>query len=500
MDTEYLLKMNHIDKRFPGVHALKDVSFELKPGEVHALLGENGAGKSTLINVLGGVFPPSSGTIEIEGKPVKINSVMDSQKHKVAVIHQELVLVPYMTIAENVFMGREPVTSLGLTDTKVMNGMAREMIGKVGLHVPPDTCVGMLSVAQQQMVEIAKALSLNARILVMDEPTSSLTDNEVNILFDIIRKLKKEGVGIVYISHRISELFEITDRITVMRDGNYIDTKMTSDTDVDELVALMVGRKLENYYTRNYRSLGKISLEVKNLTDERWFKGVSFAAREGEILGFSGLIGAGRSELMQAIVGLEPFTEGKVYVDGVELRRIDYLKAQALGIALVPEDRKKQGLIMIHSVKFNLTLTVLKEFIKGIFVNEKRERELTDYGINSIRIKVSGYEQLAGNLSGGNQQKILIGKWLATNPRILILDEPTRGVDVGAKADIYAIMDELTSRGITIIMVSSDLNEIINMCDRVIVMKNGKITGELSHTEFNQERVMQLATDEGGEA
>lgn len=500
MDTEYLLKMNHIDKRFPGVHALKDVSFELKPGEVHALLGENGAGKSTLINVLGGVFPPSSGTIEIEGKPVKINSVMDSQKHKVAVIHQELVLVPYMTIAENVFMGREPVTSLGLTDTKVMNGMAREMIGKVGLHVPPDTCVGMLSVAQQQMVEIAKALSLNARILVMDEPTSSLTDNEVNILFDIIRKLKKEGVGIVYISHRISELFEITDRITVMRDGNYIDTKMTSDTDVDELVALMVGRKLENYYTRNYRSLGKISLEVKNLTDERWFKDVSFAAREGEILGFSGLIGAGRSELMQAIVGLEPFTEGKVYVDGVELRRIDYLKAQALGIALVPEDRKKQGLIMIHSVKFNLTLTVLKEFIKGIFVNEKRERELTDYGINSIRIKVSGYEQLAGNLSGGNQQKILIGKWLATNPRILILDEPTRGVDVGAKADIYAIMDELTSRGITIIMVSSDLNEIINMCDRVIVMKNGKITGELSHTEFNQERVMQLATDEGGEA
>lgn len=498
METEILLKMTEIDKRFPGVHALKKVSFQLKTGEVHALLGENGAGKSTLMNILGGVFPADSGRIEIKGKPVSIEKVSDAQKHGVAVIHQELVLVPHMTIAENVFMGREPKTSWGTVDTAFMEREAQRMIRRVGLELPACTIVGSLSVAQQQMVEIAKALSLKANILVMDEPTSSLTEKEVQVLFQIVKRLKREGVGIIYISHRMSELFEITDRITVMRDGMYIETKLTKETDTDELVALMVGRKLENYYTRNYRKPGKVTLEVRNLGDRYKLKNISFLAREGEILGFSGLIGAGRSELMQAIVGLEPYTEGTVLISGKEQKGHSYQDRLKQGLAFVPEDRKKQGLILINSVAFNLTITVLKEFIHGVAVSKKKEERIAERSIENLRIKVSGHNQIAGNLSGGNQQKILIGKWLATNPKILIVDEPTRGVDVGAKADIYAIIDGLAAKGITIIMVSSDLNEIMNMCDRVIVMKNGRITGEVSREELSQERIMQYATDEGG--
>ena len=498
METENLLKMTEIDKRFPGVHALKKVSFQLKTGEVHALLGENGAGKSTLMNILGGVFPADSGRIEIKGKPVSIEKVSDAQKHGVAVIHQELVLVPHMTIAENVFMGREPKTRWGTVDTAFMEREAERMIRRVGLELPACTIVGSLSVAQQQMVEIAKALSLKANILVMDEPTSSLTEKEVQVLFQIVNRLKKEGVGIIYISHRMSELFEITDRITVMRDGMYIETKLTKETDTDELVALMVGRKLENYYTRNYRKPGKVTLEVRNLGDRYKLKNISFLAREGEILGFSGLIGAGRSELMQAIVGLEPYTEGTVLISGKEQKGHSYQDTLKQGLAFVPEDRKKQGLILINSVAFNLTINVLQEFIHGVAVSQKKEEGIAERSIENLRIKVSGHNQIAGNLSGGNQQKILIGKWLATNPKILIVDEPTRGVDVGAKADIYAIIDGLAAKGITIIMVSSDLNEIMNMCDRVIVMKNGRITGEVSREELSQERIMQYATDEGG--
>lgn len=495
-ENDILLKMVHIDKKFPGVHALRGVSLELRKGEVHALLGENGAGKSTLINVLGGVISPNAGEIYINGKKMSIGSVIDAQRAGIAVIHQELVLVPYMTIAENIFMGREPKNNL-VIDRKKMNREAAEILGRIGLNLNPATPVKNLSIAQQQMVEIAKALSLKSNILVMDEPTSSLSENEVNVLFQIIRKLKTEGVGIIYVSHRMSELFEITDRITVMRDGEYIDTRKTNETNTDELVYLMVGRKLENYYTRNFREPGAVTLKVAKMSVRNLLHEISFEAREGEIVGFSGLIGAGRSELMQAIVGLRKYQSGEVTICGRAQNNEGYRKAISKGIVLVPEDRKKLGLILINTVAFNSTLAVVHEFIKKGWVNRKREKEIVDNAVKGLRIKASSHEQRVGTLSGGNQQKVLIGKWLATNPKILILDEPTRGVDVGAKADIYEIMDNLAAQGITIIMVSSDMTEIMNMCDRVIVMKNGAITGTVEHEELSQERIMHLATYEG---
>lgn len=492
-----LLKAEHINKKFPGVHALKDVSLELLRGEVHALLGENGAGKSTLINVLGGVFPPNDGEIWIEGKRAAIKNISDAQREGIAVIHQELVLVPYMTIAENIYMGREPGSGF-VVDRAKMNRDAATVMKKVGLHKDPATPVRELSIAQQQMVEIAKALSLDARILIMDEPTSSLTENEVNILFSIIRKLKTEGVGIIYVSHRMSELFEITDRVTVMRDGAYIATKKTKETNADELVYLMVGRKVENYYTRNFREPGEVTLRVENLSVNNMLHHISFEAREGEVVGFSGLIGAGRSELMQALVGLRKYGTGKVEICGKLQGHQSYYKTIEKGIVLVPEDRKKLGLVLINSVAFNITLAVLKEFMKRGKVDRRKENEIIDGAVKTLRIKTAGKEQRVGTLSGGNQQKAMIGKWLAAHPKVLILDEPTRGVDVGAKADIYEIIDNLAREGITIIMVSSDLNEVINMSDRVIVMKEGRITGTLSHEEINQEAVMHMATYEGG--
>ncbi len=493
-DTPPLLRIKGVHKQFPGVYALNNVSLELLSGEVHALLGENGAGKSTLINVLGGVHRADSGEIFIDGEKVEIEGVSGSQAKGIGVIHQELVLVPHMTIAENIYLGREPRNSLGTVDKKAMNLSARQLIRSVGLEMPVTTEVRRLSVAQQQMVEIAKALSLNARILVMDEPTSSLTTKEVDILFEVIRRLKADGVGIIYISHRMAELFEITDRITVMRDGQYIDTKRTKDTNIDELVFLMVGRDLKNYYTRNRAAGSEIVLEARNIRRGKVLKDVSFTLRKGEILGFSGLVGAGRSELMQSILGLDAMDSGQVLIGGRDVGRLTYRRAQELGMAMVPENRKLQGLILKNTISFNITLAVLKQFIKNGLVNRRSEREIIKNGIDSLRIKTPSERQKAGNLSGGNQQKVVIGKWLATNPRILILDEPTRGVDVGAKADIYAIMDALAQQGISIIMISSELNEIINMCDRVLVMSNGAITGELGHEEFSQEKIMHYAT------
>ncbi len=497
LEQNVLLRMQHIDKKFPGVHALKDVSLDLRKGEVHALLGENGAGKSTLINVLAGIYPPNGGEIFVNGVKIAIGSIVDSRNAGIAVIHQELVLVPYMTIAENIFMGRELKKKITI-DKKKMNLEAKRILDRIGLKLDPMTLVKNLSIAQQQMIEIAKALSLNSNILVMDEPTSSLSDSEVNILFSIIRKLKQEGVGIIYVSHRMSELFEITDRITVIRDGEYIDTKATSETNADELVYLMVGRKLENYYTRNFRRPGEITLKVKDLSVRNLLYNISFEARAGEIVGFSGLIGAGRSELMQAVVGFRKYQSGEVQICRNLQGNMSYSKTIGKGIVFVPEDRKKLGLILINTVLFNTTLAVLKKFIKRGFVNHRKENEITENTVKSLKVKTAGYGQKVGTLSGGNQQKVLIGKWLATAPKILILDEPTRGVDVGAKADIYEIMDRLTQQGVTIVMISSDLNEIMNMCDRVVVMRNGRVTGTLDHSELTQERVMHLATFEEG--
>lgn len=494
MSEAVLLNVTGVHKKFPGVYALKDASLELRAGEVHAILGENGAGKSTLINVLGGVFPADAGEIFIDGDKITIDGVLDSQNKGIAVIHQELVLVPYMTIAENIYLGREPRTNIGTVDTRRMNSDAKKLITSVGLNLRVTMQVRRLTVAQQQMVEIAKALSLNARILIMDEPTSSLTTKEVDILFATIRQLKAQGVGIIYISHRMAELFEITDRVTVMRDGQYIATKVTRETNIDELVFLMVGRDLAHYYTRNRAVRDEVVLEARHINFRKVLKDVSFSLRKGEILGFAGLVGAGRSELMQSILGLSGIDSGQVLINGRDVGRLDYRRAQEHGLVLVPENRKLQGLILRNTVSFNITLSVLKRFIRGIFVNRRKEGEIVRGSIDALSIKTPSSRQKVGNLSGGNQQKVVIGKWLATDPKILILDEPTRGVDVGAKADIYAIMDNLAQQGISIIMISSELNEVINMCDRVLVMAHGSITGELRHEEFSQERIMQFAT------
>ena len=495
MRDELVLEMREIDKIFPGVHALKKVNFELRKGEVHALLGENGAGKSTLINVLGGVYPIDGGQILIDGQPVVIRQIKDAQQLGIAIIHQELVLVPHMTVAENIFMGREPRTKLGTVDKKKMFRDAQEAIDAVGLCCSATDLVCKLSVAQQQLVEIAKALSYNAKIVVMDEPTSSLMTREVDILFDTIRKLRAKGLSIIYISHRMSEFFEIADRITVMRDGEYVTTRDVEQTNTDELVFLMVGRKLENYYTRTYNKPGETVLEVSGLSQKSTgLEDINFSLRKGEILGFSGLVGAGRSELMRCIVGIEKYDSGEIRLFGEPAGPMDTAQAQKKGLVMVPEDRKQQGLILLNSVGFNLTINVLESFIGLGVVNKCAENEIIERHIRALNIKTPSARQKVGNLSGGNQQKVLMGKWLATNPKILILDEPTRGVDVGAKAEIYMIIDRLAKEGISVIMVSSELNEIINMCDRVLVMSDGRITGELDRSEFTQELIMSFAT------
>ena len=495
MRDELVLEMREIDKIFPGVHALKKVNFELRKGEVHALLGENGALKSTLIIVLGGVYPIDGGQILIDGQPVVIRQIKDAQQLGIAIIHQELVLVPHMTVAENIFMGREPRTKLGTVDKKKMFRDAQEAIDAVGLCCSATDLVCKLSVAQQQLVEIAKALSYNAKIVVMDEPTSSLMTREVDILFDTIRKLRAKGVSIIYISHRMSEFFEIADRITVMRDGEYVTTRDVEQTNTDELVFLMVGRKLENYYTRTYNKPGETVLEVSGLSQKSTgLEDINFSLRKGEILGFSGLVGAGRSELMRCIVGIEKYDSGEIRLFGEPAGPMDTAQAQKKGLVMVPEDRKQQGLILLNSVGFNLTINVLESFIGLGVVNKCAENEIIERHIRALNIKTPSARQKVGNLSGGNQQKVLMGKWLATNPKILILDEPTRGVDVGAKAEIYMIIDRLAKEGISVIMVSSELNEIINMCDRVLVMSDGRITGELDRSEFTQELIMSFAT------
>jgi len=401
-----LLQMEHIKKEFPGVIALKDVSLELRAGEVHALLGENGAGKSTLIKVLGGIYIAESGSIRINGKPVTITNVHDAHHNGIAVIHQELVLVPHMTVAENIFLGREPVTGLNTVDYKKMNADVKEILDSFELNIIPDEEVSRLGIADQQMVEIIKALSINSRILVMDEPTSSLSEKDVGFLFDTIRKLKKSGVGIIYISHRMSELMQITDRISVIRDGEYIGTRDTASVTNDELISMMVGRQLTNYYTRDYGTPSEKVLEVRDLSDGKLLKNVSFELKKGEILGFAGLVGAGRSELMKCIFGIDSFTNGEILIEGKSVRITNPEDALKMGIGFVPESRKLEALFPVMSVMYNITIKTLKEFIRGIFVDREKEIAITKKYVDGIAIKTPTYAQLVGNLSGGNQQKV----------------------------------------------------------------------------------------------
>ena len=493
-----LLEMKKINKSFGSNLVLQDVSLELHEGEVLALLGENGAGKSTLIKILGGIYTKDSGEIFIQGQAAGINSVDEARKFGISIIHQELMLAKDLSIAENIFMGNELCAKGGFLSLKSQTQAAQEKLGQYNLGFDAGEILGHLTIAQQQMVEIVRAVSFGARIIVMDEPTSSLSSHEVEILFDMIRRLRSEGVGIIYISHRLDELYEITDQVAVLRDGTNVGTVVTKETERSQLVAMMVGRELSSYYIKNNKASDQVVFKALHLSDGKVVKDVSFDLCQGEILGLAGLVGAGRSETMECIFGLRKKTGGTIWMDGKQVDFNTAGKAMEAGIGFVPEDRKGAGLFLKQDVQFNTTITILDQLFHRLKYNGKKEIGSVDGMIRDIQIKVTGRNQVVGNLSGGNQQKVLIGKWLLSAKRILILDEPTRGVDVKTKAEIYSLINDLAKNGLSIIMVSSELPELINMSDRIVTLCRGYSTGVISREEFSQERIMMLATTEVG--
>jgi ribose transport system ATP-binding protein len=491
---EYIVELQHIDKTFPGVKALDDVSFYLRPGEVMALLGENGAGKSTLMKILSGVYTKDSGEIRIFGERVDELTPRKAQEIGVAIIHQELNLCVHLTVAENIFLAREIIHS-GILSDREMNKLAKVLLNRLNIDIQPETIVGDLPMSKQQMVEIAKALSINAKILIMDEPTSALTSKEIDDLFVIIRKLKDEGCSIVYISHRLEELQHIVDRVTIMRDGRYITTMNYTDTNLQEIISYMVGREIKEKFPRVACKRGKKILEVKNLNAGRLVRDISFSLYEGEIVGIAGLMGAGRTETTRAIFGVDPKESGEVILDGKSLtikKPVDAIKA---GIVLVPEDRKKDGLCTKLSIRYNIALPNLDILCKSIgVIDRKKEKKMVDKSISDLRIKLPNAEINADNLSGGNQQKVVVSKWLARNSRVVIFDEPTRGIDVAAKVEIYNLMNDLKLRGIGVLFVSSEMQEVLGFSDRIIVMCDGKITSELYAEDASQNIILEYAT------
>ena len=494
MSETKLLQMSGITKAFASNVVLNGVELSVGAGEVVAILGENGAGKSTLIKILGGIYKADAGEIRIDGQVRQIPNARVAAEYGIQIIHQEIILVPDRTIAANVFLGRELKNSLGMVDAPQMERETQKVIDDLQIDLKADQMVRNLTMGMQQLVEIIKVVSADARIVVMDEPTSSLSQAEVEILFGIIRLLKQKGVGIIYISHRLEELFEITDRIVDLRDGVMVGDLETAQAKREKLIRLMVGRELSSFYTRNKHEIKGTSLEVRNLSHMKYFKNASFHARYGEIVGFAGLVGAGRTELMKTVFGAYPKTEGEILLDGKSIHIHNPEDAISKGIAYVSEDRRGEGLILKNDVKFNMGLVSLKEYVGGMTVKNAKWDAMVEEYRKKFSIRITSPAQLAGNLSGGNQQKVVLSKWLAGDPKVLILDEPTRGIDVGAKAEIYAIIDGLAARGVSIIIISSELPEIINMCNRCYVMCEGRITGELEESDFTQEAMMHLMT------
>lgn len=486
--------MKDVEKTFGTNKVLFNASIDILPGEVHALMGENGAGKSTLMKILTGVHTKDGGTVQINGENREFNGPKDAEENGIAFIHQELNVLTDMTVEENLFLNKEITGKFGLLNKKEMYVKAKEALNILGTDITPSQQMNTLSVGQQQMVEICKALMSNVEVIIMDEPTAALTDSETRKLFEVINQLKKQDVSMVYISHRMEEIFEISDRITVMRDGKYIGTKLTSETHDDELVKMMIGRELTERYPKRNSNIGNVLLEVKNLTSEDKVKDVSFEVKSGEVLGFSGLMGSGRSEIMHAIFGSSNKENGSVWIDGKEVSIKSPEDAMKNGIGFITEDRKSEGLLLEKSIRENLSLPNLKELSKNGVINKKAENKISESSMKMFNVKAENIETATKNLSGGNQQKVVIAKWVLTNPKILILDEPTRGVDVGAKEEIYQIINDLASQGIAIIMVSSDLPEIIGMSDRLIVMREGELKGIVSKEDINEENIMTLAT------
>lgn len=491
---DYLLEMKSISKSFSGLKALHNVSLRLRPGSVLALMGENGAGKSTLMKILSGIHRPDEGEIFIKGNRVTIDSPRDALKLGISMIHQELTPINEMTVAENIFLGREP-TRMGVLWYAELYRWTKELFDQIGIQLDPQTKMKDLKVSDVQLVEISKAVSYDSDIMIMDEPTSAITDREVNRLFRVIQDLKSRGKGIIYISHKMNEIFQIADDITVLRDGQYIDTKPAGQTNNKELISMMVGRELKDIFPGQKSAPGEVVLEVKGLTKAKWFHNVSFQLRKGEILGFAGLMGSGRTEVMEALFGMTPYDSGEILLEGRRVHFKTPSEAIKNGIAFITEDRKVEGLNLPSSVKHNITISSLsKVSSRAGVLQPKQENKIADYYIESLRIKTPSRDQWVQYLSGGNQQKVVIAKWLMTNPRILIMDEPTRGIDIGAKTEIYKLMNDLVHEGYSIIMISSELPEVIGMSHRIVVFHNRTVAGELNQDEATQEKIMELAT------
>ena len=491
-----LLEMNGIDKRFSGVHALKGVHFDLRYGEVHALVGENGAGKSTLMKVLTGIHQPDAGEITYEGKPYAVKNIGESQNLGISMIHQELNMMNDLTVAQNIFIGREAMAGGFIIRDGDMVKETEKLFRHIGINIDPNLQLGKLTVGKQQMVEIAKAISRDCKILVLDEPTAALTQSEIEELFTIMTDLKAKGIGMIYISHRMDEINRISDRITVMRDGEYVDTVNTADVTKDDIISMMIGRVVyEDPKTKSeVPKDAPVVLEVRNLTSGKTVRNVSFQLRRGEILGFSGLMGAGRTEVARAIFGADPYDSGEIYVNGKQVFIKSPEDAVKHGIGYLSEDRKRYGLMLIKSVAENTAISSMERYTRFGLINDRLLKEEAQAENEKLRTKTPSMEQALKNLSGGNQQKVIIARWLIKNSDILIFDEPTRGNDVGAKSEIYKLMNDLAKQGKSIIMISSELVEILRMSDRVLVMCEGRKTGELDISEANQENIMQLAT------
>ena len=492
--NEVIVSMNNISKTFPGVNALDNVHFELRSGEVMALLGENGAGKSTIMKILSGVYTRDGGTMEIFGKSYDDLTPKQAQEAGVAIIHQELNMCKHLSVAENMFLGREMVGK-GILDNRKMRQEARNILNELKIDIDPDQTVGDLPVSKQQMVEIAKALSIHAKILIMDEPTSALTAREIEDLFRIIKDLKAQGCGIVYISHRLEELAEIVDRVTIMRDGQYITDGNFKDMTMDQIITNMVGREIKEKFPRVTCTKGKKVFEVKNLNAGRMVRDINFSLYEGEIVGFAGLMGAGRTETTRAIFGVDAKESGEFYLDGQKIEIHNPMDAIKSGVVLAPEDRKKDGLCTKLSIRQNLALPNLDIICNKLgVIRKQKEDEFCAEAVRNLRIKTPDVEIDSGNLSGGNQQKVVVGKWLARNSRVVIFDEPTRGIDVGAKVEIYNLMNDLKKQGIAVMFVSSEMPEVMGIADRIIVMCDGRITGELMANEASQSQILTMAT------
>lgn len=489
------LRMEHISKSFPGVKALDDVTFEVGRGEIHALVGENGAGKSTLMKILTGALRPDEGRILLRGEPVRIDNPSDAQALGISIIYQELSLIPYLTVGQNIFLGREPRGFLpGFIDWRELYGRAQALLDQFGLDIDARTEVRFLSIAEQQMAEVAKALSLNADLIAMDEPTSSLTERETEVLFDLMRSLRDEGVSIIFISHRLSEIFEVCDRITVLRDGKLIGTAPTAELTEDEVVSMMVGREIDEMFPRTATERGRVVLEVSGLSDGDELQSVSFKLHSGEILGVAGLVGAGRTALAETLFGIRHPVAGEVRIEGERVTINSPQKAIELGMGFVPEDRKQQGLFLNMAVRENIVISDLGEVTSWGFLKFREVERLAQDYVNRLDVRTPSLRQRVRNLSGGNQQKVVIARWLTLQPRVLILDEPTRGIDVGTKAEIYHLLNQLARQGVAVLVISSELPEVLGISDRILVMHEGRITATLNRDEATQDAIMRAAT------